>query len=250
MAKNKESFILYSNIIHTISKLSDEQSGKLFKIILEYVNDKDPVVDDLLLQIAFEPIKQKLKEDLKKWEAICKRNSDNGLKGGRPKKPKKPTGLIGNPKKPKKADSECDSEYDNEYDNETNKKFIFLNALINLGVEKQIAKEWMAVRKTKKATNTETAFNKIKNQIDLSGLSANECIKIAVENSWAGFNAEWDGVKKSQSQSHTQQLYRYYVNDDNIPERMRRSNPEGVTLKALELAKQQYGDKVINIEKV
>jgi len=118
MAKNKESFILYSNIIHTISKLSDEQSGKLFKIILEYVNDKDPVVDDLLLQIAFEPIKQKLKEDLKKWEAICKRNSDNGLKGGRPKKPKKPTGLIGNPKKPKKADSECDSEYDNEDENE------------------------------------------------------------------------------------------------------------------------------------
>ena len=113
MAANKESFILYSNIIHTIGKLSDEQAGKLFKIILEYVNDLNPSVDDLLLQIAFEPIKQKLKEDLVKWESVCKRNQENGSKGGRPKnpdEPEKPSGLSGIPKKPKKPDSDCDSD--------------------------------------------------------------------------------------------------------------------------------------------
>ncbi len=39
MAEEKKGFILYSDIIHTIEKLTDEQAGKLFKHILKYVND-------------------------------------------------------------------------------------------------------------------------------------------------------------------------------------------------------------------
>jgi hypothetical protein len=42
MAKNKKSFVLYCDLIHTIEKLSNEQAGELFKHILRYVNDKDP----------------------------------------------------------------------------------------------------------------------------------------------------------------------------------------------------------------
>ena len=36
--------------------------------ILEYVNDENPVTDDLIIEIAFEPIKQQLKRDLKRYE--------------------------------------------------------------------------------------------------------------------------------------------------------------------------------------
>lgn len=70
MAQNKRSFILYSDIYHTIKKLSDDQAGKLFKHILGYVNDENPVMNDILLDIAFEPIKQSLKRDLRKYETI------------------------------------------------------------------------------------------------------------------------------------------------------------------------------------
>lgn len=49
----------------------------------------------------------------------------------------------------------------------------------------------MAVRKSKGATNTKTAFERIVTQIEKSGLTADECISIAVERSWQGFNAEW-----------------------------------------------------------
>ena len=70
MATGKKSFILYCDIINTVAKLPDEQAGKLFKIILEYVNDNNPETDDLLLQIAFEPIRQQLKRDLQEWEVI------------------------------------------------------------------------------------------------------------------------------------------------------------------------------------
>ena len=112
MAENKKSFLLYCDLIHTINKLPNEKAGELFKHILEYVNDNDPTTDDLLISISFEPIKQQLKRDLKKFEGIVERNKLNGSKGGRPKKPKKPTGLSGNPSKPKKADSDNDNDND------------------------------------------------------------------------------------------------------------------------------------------
>ena len=90
MAEEKKSFILYGDILNTVSKLPDEVAGKLFKIILEYVNDMNPVIEDLLLQIAFEPIKLQLKRDLIKWEEFRKRQSENGKKGGRPVIPANP----------------------------------------------------------------------------------------------------------------------------------------------------------------
>lgn len=80
MAKEKKGFILYCDIIHTIEKLSDEQAGKLFKHILKYVNDQEPIAEDIITEIAFEPIKQSLKRDLQKYEGIRMKNKENALK--------------------------------------------------------------------------------------------------------------------------------------------------------------------------
>lgn len=70
-------------------------------------------------------------------------------------------------------------------------KFSFKQSLLDLGVKENIADDWLIVRKNKKASNTETAFNAIKKQIELSNVDANECITLAVERSWCGFKAEW-----------------------------------------------------------
>src|SRR3990167_11462200 len=117
--KDKNSFILYTDLISTIEKLPNEIAGKLFKIILQYVNDLNPKVDDLLLNIAFEPIKQQLKRDLVLWEKKCEKNKENGLLGGRPKNKKPPnktqtnrtviSKTQPNPTEPKKADTDSDS---------------------------------------------------------------------------------------------------------------------------------------------
>lgn len=80
MAKDKNSFLLYCDIIHTVEKLDDVQAGKLFKHLLKYVNDQDPTPEDIVTEIAFEPIKQSLKRDLIKYETIRERNSENAKK--------------------------------------------------------------------------------------------------------------------------------------------------------------------------
>ena len=69
--------------------------------------------------------------------------------------------------------------------------FSFLNSLISLGVEDQTAKDWMKVRKERKATNTETALKAFLTSVEKSGKTVNEVVKICAENSWKGFNKDW-----------------------------------------------------------
>lgn len=121
MAKDKKSFILYADIITVVEKLVERDrvdktnnAGELFLHILEYVNDKNPITDNFIIEMAFEPIKIQLKRDLVKYISKCETNRDNGSKGGRPKgkNPKKPNGLFDNRSEAKKADNDNDNDND------------------------------------------------------------------------------------------------------------------------------------------
>jgi hypothetical protein len=105
MAKDKKSFLLYCDQQGVFNKLPDEIAGKLIKHIFAYVNDENPPCDDLLLTIAFEPIKTQLKRDLRKYDDYIDKQKFNGAKGGRPTKPKETQ--ITQPffQEPKKADN-------------------------------------------------------------------------------------------------------------------------------------------------
>lgn len=81
MASGKSSFVLYTSYVHSVDLLTNEQAGKLLKHILNYVNDFDPVEEDPIVRIAFEPIKQQLKRDLKEWRSEKKKRSAAGKKG-------------------------------------------------------------------------------------------------------------------------------------------------------------------------
>jgi len=112
MAENKKSFILYVDLIHTIEKMPSEKAGELFLHILKYVNDLNPISEDLIINLTFEPIKQQLKRDLVKWDKFVEKQRINGSLGGRPSKieepkvnPNNPSVILENPTEPKKADN-------------------------------------------------------------------------------------------------------------------------------------------------
>jgi hypothetical protein len=104
MAENKKSFLLYCDLIHTISKMPDDKAGELFKHILAYVNDQNPETEDLIIQLTFEPIKQQLKRDLLKYKEISGIRSEigklAGIKSGEARRTKakqnEPIGLKSN----------------------------------------------------------------------------------------------------------------------------------------------------------
>ena len=90
MAEDKKSFVLYSDLIHTVKKMPKEKQGELFMTILAYVNDENPTVDDLMVELVFEPIKLQMKRDLAKYESTKERRKEAGriagLKSGEARK--------------------------------------------------------------------------------------------------------------------------------------------------------------------
>lgn len=112
----KDSFILYNKYEEIFDQLSDEDGMKLLKAIFEYSKTGKCILDGVL-KAVFIPIKQDIDCNNEKYDTVCERNRLNGLKGGRPKNPKKASGFTENPEKPKKPDNEYDNEYDNDNDN-------------------------------------------------------------------------------------------------------------------------------------
>ena len=113
MATNKKSFVLYTDIIESIRLLDDTKAGELFKHILSYVNDENPTTNDVIINLAFTPIKQSLKRDLKRYETRAERSRENGTKGGRPKTQKTQQVNL----KPRKPDTDTVTVTDTVNDN-------------------------------------------------------------------------------------------------------------------------------------
>lgn len=75
----------------------------------------------------------------------------------------------------------------------TKKKTISpLETLLSLGVEEQAAKDWLTVRKAKRAPFTETALNELKLEAGKAGIAIGQAVVICVKRNWQGFNATWN----------------------------------------------------------
>lgn len=238
MAQDKKSFILYSDSIGLINQLPDDVAGRLLKHIFAYVNDENPKSDELLLNIAFEPIKTHLKRDLKKFESVKEEKSNGGKLGNLKRwnrdlydkvinkemsitdaeiialhRKTSHTDNMQSQNIASVADNDSDNVNDIDNDNvsendillkkETKNKnivFDFKKKLIEYGFEAELVEDWLKVRKTKKATNTETAFKAFINEIESRECNINDMLQIAVTNSWSGFKFKWvDNLNTTQN---------------------------------------------------
>jgi len=89
MAEGKKGFILYADQKELFDQLSDHKAGILIKHIFKYVNDENPISKDMIINLAFTPIKQQLKRDLKHWEDIRIERSKAGKASAEARKKKK-----------------------------------------------------------------------------------------------------------------------------------------------------------------
>ena len=93
MAKDKKSFVLYCDLLKVVEKLIEQDrenktnySGELFYHILQYVNDKNPIPIDFIIDLAFEPIKCQLKRDLVKYEVRQEQRTEAGRRSAEQRK--------------------------------------------------------------------------------------------------------------------------------------------------------------------
>jgi hypothetical protein len=204
MAEHKKSFILYSDLIHTIEKLNDEQAGKLFRHILQYVNDEEPQTEDFITNLAFEPIRLQLKRDLEKWGDIRIKRSEAGKRSAQAKKDKQnatKSTLVESVEQASTKSTVNDNVNVNDTVNVIKKKkaFDFKKALINEGFEEPLVEDWLQVRRKKRATNSESAFKLFFNECLKSGIEKNAILKTCIQNDWKTFKTDW--INKTTNQN-------------------------------------------------
>lgn len=104
---SKDSFVFYRDWFVAIKELDDATRLELYDSIMYEAFGLDKKELSSMASVAMKFIKQQIERDNKKYEAICRRNIENGKKGGRPKRnPENPVGFLEtqeNPEKPKKA---------------------------------------------------------------------------------------------------------------------------------------------------
>lgn len=63
--------------------------------------------------------------------------------------------------------------------------------LIALGVDRQVALDWLAIRAAKRLPLTATAVEALKREAAAAGVEVARAVQASVENGWAGFKASW-----------------------------------------------------------
>lgn len=109
----KKSFLMYTSYLDNVEILSDEEAGQLLKAIYAFVNGNELPKLDRVVQLTFNPIKSHLERDMEKYKDICRKRSENGAKGGRPKKQMVSEESKCFFEKAKKADNDNENENEN-----------------------------------------------------------------------------------------------------------------------------------------
>lgn len=191
------------------------------------------VVNEFFIPKETHWVHSRIDFELNEYHSKADTNRENGKKGGRPKKnpPQKPNeNPVGfdslnietqtdSETKPKENPNETlTNEPINPLTNEPiiedissdkPKSFSFKSELKKLGIDGDMASEFMAVRKTKKASNTERALKSLLSEITLSGLTPIQAIGYCLDRQtpWGAFKNEWyqNEVKKQSFQNNSYQ---------------------------------------------
>jgi hypothetical protein len=127
----KKSFIMYKSFRTMLLRMSMEERGKIITAIYEYLYDGEITVEmGAVVDMAFCAIKDTLDRDAETYAEKCRINSENGKKGGRPRKSSAERSEafahadFSSPKterffeKAKKADNDNNNDNGNENENE------------------------------------------------------------------------------------------------------------------------------------
>lgn len=185
---------------------------------LNHEKEFNELISEGVIDLVNNEIKIKfLDSQLIEVEEKSKVNSANGSKGGRPKK--NPSESENKPNEnPTESESKGIREDKRREENikknntATPDKFSFFNSLINQGATKELANDWLKVRKNKKLTNSKPALESFINEVEKSGRDINEVLKQCVIRSWGGFKSSWafeEETPKNTTGRTTQKLMKY-----------------------------------------
>lgn len=172
------------------------------------------VINEFFIPTETHWVHSRIEFEIKEYQSKADANRENGKKGGRPKKnhsqkPKENPSGFDSLKNKTQVVSETEPNSNpnisltnkpinpltNEpiinIDSDKPKRFDFKKALIDKGGFTDLVEAFMAIRKTKKATNSEKAFELFMTNVGKSNKSLNQILEICVQRDWKGFDPSW-----------------------------------------------------------
>lgn len=120
-----EYFLCYHSYARKLAKLSDQEVGRLFRALLEYSEHGECPELTGRESIAFDFIADDIDRAKEAYEKKCETNSENGKKGGRPKKgtdSEKPKKAAGFPETQKSQDEDKNKDEKEKSSDDDKKK--------------------------------------------------------------------------------------------------------------------------------
>jgi hypothetical protein len=97
-----------------------------------------------------------------------------------------------------------------------------------LGVDKQVASDWLALRKKKKLESTVTAFDGVLSEAQKAGMSMDQALRTCCTRGWGGFDSTWLSSKANPQASPRNGVQKFdpvaYVNRNRPSENDERTN--------------------------
>ena len=86
--KTPKGFFTYFHHANVIDKLSDAQTGRLFKALMHYGRDGELIdlSDDIACDLTFTLMRDEIDRNFERYQEMCEKRREAGKKGGRPKK--------------------------------------------------------------------------------------------------------------------------------------------------------------------
>ena len=191
-------------------KLTKRKGFNFFRSYFDVYNELESKEDkvafmDALLERQFMGVKPTKLKGMAKFAYISQTNSiDSQVKGYEDKtktrlNPLEPT--LTHPTQPPthggevtptlQVQVEVEEKVQGKEEEEDKKSFSFKGFLIDYGFQEKLVLDWMLVRKTKKATNTQTAYNAFINELEKKPCDINEILTLIISKDWKGFKWAW-----------------------------------------------------------
>lgn len=188
------------NRIQAITKISNERITDVTETLQEFFN-----VDDNGLWHHF-----RIDEELEKVRSKSIKASEAGKKSAAKRwgSNKKVTDVIANvtetlQQKGNHTDTETETDTDTDKKNKNVKKRAKgMDMLLKAGVPEDLAEDYLAVRRAKKAPFTKTAMKGLAGEAEKANIDLNQAITICINRNWASFNSEWSWDTKKNGNNH------------------------------------------------
>ena len=139
---------------------------------------------------------RRVDQDIIEYHAMAEKNKANGKLGGRPKKTQSVSSGLPNESQnnPNQEPITINQEPLKEKEKEKEVRAPRFDAqahLVSMGVDAQIASDWLQHRKSKKASVTKTVIDGIIPEAAKARLALSDALSMCCQRGWVGFKAEW-----------------------------------------------------------